>query len=116
MNFPPTFPRVMTLISDFLIIYIFRIFLDSFSTDVLHYFASWCDFTSFLLTVTFFSFQNQLYFLRVLLKKHKTFSYNLFHIIKYVYLLFDQTPKLLALNIHKEYIHLFYFILFFFFF
>ena len=37
-----------------------------------------------LLRVAFFSFQNQLYFLRVLLIKCKMFPYNLFHDIKYV--------------------------------
>ena len=33
----------------------------------------------------------------------KSFSQNLFRDIKYVYLLFDQIPKLWTLNIHKEY-------------
>ena len=31
-----------------------------------------------LLTIIFFSFQNQLYFLRAPLKIHKSFSYNIF--------------------------------------
>ena len=43
----------------------------------------------FLLTVTFFSFQNQLCFLHVLLKIHKCFSNGLFRNIKYVCLLCD---------------------------
>ena len=47
----------------------------------------------FLLTVAFFSFQNQLFFLQVLLKNHKTFSYNIFHDIKYAYFLYDEIPN-----------------------
>ena len=59
------------------------------------------------LTVAFFSFQNQLYFLRVLLSIHRAFSYNIFHDIDYVCFLRDKMPKLLTLNIHKEYAYLF---------
>ena len=36
--------------------------------------------------MTFFSFQNQFYFLSVLLNNYKTFPYNLFQDITYVYL------------------------------
>ena len=60
-----------------------------------------------LLTITFFSFQNQLYLLRALLKILKTFKYNLFYDIKYVCFLYDQMNKFLPLNIRKVYAHLF---------
>ena len=65
------FTCILTIISNFSIIYIFReIFLR----------ILFCKYFSilFLLTVTFFSFQNQLYFLHVLLKIHRTFSCSLF--------------------------------------
>ena len=60
-----------------------------------------------LLMVTFFSFQNQLYFLCVHLKIHKTFWCNIFCNIKYVCFLCDPMPKSLILNIRKEQAHLF---------
>ena len=50
----------------------------------------------------------RLFFLRVLLKIHKTFSSNLFHNIKYVCLLCDQILKLLTLNIDYLHINLFF--------
>ena len=71
------FTCMMTMISRFSIIYTFRelfkIFFHKYKTR-LH-----LDVILILvfLTVTFCSFQNQLYFLRVLWKKYKTFSYNL---------------------------------------
>ena len=65
-----------------------------------------------LLTVTFFSFQNQLYFLRVLLKIPNFFLYNLFRYVKYACFLYDEMPKLLALNILKESDHLFLLLIF----
>ena len=43
--------------------------------------------------------KNQLYFWRVLFKRYKFFSYNLFHSIKYVCVLCDWSC---VLNIHKE--------------
>ena len=39
--------------------------------------------------------------------EYKTFSYKLFHDIKYASFLFGQIPKFLALNIHKGCAHLF---------
>ena len=39
--------------------------------------------------------------------EYKTFLNKLFHDIKYASFLFDQIPKFLTLNIHKEYAHLF---------
>ena len=92
------FTCATTMISDFSIIFIlanfFRIFFSKCNI-LLH-----LDMVLILLllTVTFFSFQNQLHFLRVFLKKYKTFSYNLLHNIKYVCFLCDQIPKLLTLN------------------
>ena len=65
-------------------------------------------FNIFLLTVAFFSLQSHLYFSRVLLKIHKTFSYNLSCYLNYACFLCDQTPKLFTLNTHKEYVHLFF--------
>ena len=57
--------------------------------------------------VAFFSFENQLYFWRVLSKIRKTFVYNLFDDLKHVYFLSDQMPKMLTLSIHNEYTPLF---------
>ena len=74
------FNCVITMISDFSII--FRIFFRKYNIH-LH-----LDMILILLlwTVTVFSFQNQLYFLRVLLKKYKTFSPNLVHDIQSMFL------------------------------
>ena len=99
------FACIMAMISNFPIIYVFReLFQDSFPSNITH-FA--CDFSSFFVKGNIFSFHNQLYFLRVLLKIHKAFSYNLFRDIRYVCFLCDQVPKLLAFNKCKEYAHLF---------
>ena len=95
---------IMTIISNFWITFIFlanfsRIFLLRIDMILI----------LLLLTITCFSFQNQLYIvLRVLLKNHKTFSYSLFHDIKYACFLYDKIAKFLTLNIHKEYSHLFW--------
>ena len=51
-----------------------------------------------LLMITFYSFQNQLYFLRILINKYKSFSFNPFHNIKYACFLYDQIPKLLDME------------------
>ena len=61
----------------------------------------------FFVNGSIFSFQSQSYILRVLLKIHKTFSYNLPHDIKYACFPYDQMTKLLTLNIRKQYAHLF---------
>ena len=98
------FSCIGTMISNFSIIYTFREFFLRFifhkCNNILH-----PDVTLvlLLLTVTFFLFQNKLYFLRALLKIHKTFLYSLFHHIKYVCFLCDQMPKFFTLNIRKEY-------------
>ena len=55
-----------------------------------------------LLMATFFFF-SKLYFLRVFLKIQK----KIFSTIQTVYFLYDQLPKLLTLNIDKEYAFLF---------
>ena len=97
------FTCIMTMVSEFSLIFIFsKLFTIFFSKynlilrlDIILFFI--------LLVVTFFSFQNQLYFLRVLLKQHKTFSYNLSHDIKYACLLYDQIPNMLTFNFRKEY-------------
>ena len=99
------FTCIITVISHCPIIYDFReLFWDFYFTNIT-YFGSLCLdvilILSFLM-VTFFSLQNQLYFMRVPLKKYKTFSYNIFHDINYVCLLCDQIPKFLINNIHKE--------------
>ena len=70
------------MISNLSIIYIVRGF-----------FASLWDFNSFGVKGNIFSFQNLLYFLRVLLKTCKTLSYSLFHDTKNAYFLSDQIPK-----------------------
>ena len=98
----------MKMISSFPIIHTFReFFLRTFS----HKYNIFLDLDVVLiiclLVVIFFSFQNQLYFLRVLLKNYKTFAYNLFNDIKYFCFLYHLILKLLLLNIHKEYAHLF---------
>ena len=105
------FTCIMTMISDVSIIFIFSKPFLGFKL-----FFLFCNYNILLrldvilvlllLTVTFFYFQNQLYFLRVLLEKYKTFSYSFFHDIKYAYFLYDQIGKLLILNICKEYAHL----------
>ena len=102
------FPSVMAMLSNFPIIYTFREFFLRFffhkynillRLDVI--------LILLLLTVAFFLFKINYIFLRVLLKKYKTFSYNLFHDIKCACFPYDEIPKLLTLNIHKEYVHLF---------
>ena len=95
------------MISNFLIVFISKEFSKEFYSVNITFLHLRVVLILFLLTVTFFSFQNQLYFLRVLLKILKTFSCNLFCDIKYVCLLCDQIPKLLTLNNRMEYVHLF---------
>ena len=102
------FTSIMAIIWDFPIIYIFReLFLRFFFHKF--YIHSHLDviLVLLLLMATIFSSDNQLHFLRVLLKINKTFSYNPFRNIKYVCFLCDQIPKLLKLKIHKEYSYLF---------
>ena len=102
------FSCIMTIISNSPIIYTFR-------EHFLWFFFYKCNILLHLdvililvlLTIKFFSFQNQLHFLRVLLKIHKRFSYNLFCNIKYVCFLCHQMLKFLTLNICKEYVHIF---------
>ena len=78
------FSCVVSMISNFSIIYIFKeLFDEIFSANIFCIFMWFYLFIYFLLTVTFFPFQNQLYFLRALLKIYKTLSYNLFHDLKY---------------------------------
>ena len=99
--FPTTFKLSFKLIFNnrMIIIIIFSIFL--------RFFFHKCDILLPLdmilvlpsLMVTFF-FQNQLYFFACSLKEVQSFFTQLFP-------LFDQTPKLLTLNIHREYAHLF---------
>ena len=102
---PSMFTCTMAMISSFLIISAFRgIFFLRFFFHKYNILLP-LDVISILLllTVTFFSFQNHLYFLCVLLKKYKSFSCNLFHDIKYVCFLCDQMSTLLTLNIHNKY-------------
>ena len=96
------FTCVMKMISVFLIILIVsKLFLGFFFCKYSMLLRLDVILILLLLTVTFVSLQNQLYFLRVLLKKYKAFSYNLFHDIKYPCFLYDQIHKLLTLNIYK---------------
>ena len=105
------FTCVMTMITDFSIIFIFK----NLILQIQHSFTFSCDSNSFLVNGIIFFFSKSIiywwksinWFLDVLLKFHKTFTYSLFHDIKYVFLLCDQIPKLLTLNIHNEYGHLF---------
>ena len=102
------FTCIMTMIFDFSIVFIFtKLFLGFVFLKYTILLRFDLDLILLLLTVTFFSFQNHLYFLRVALKKYKTFSYNLFNNIKHDCFLYDQITKLLTLNICKEYAHLF---------
>ena len=62
----------------------------------------------FLLTVTFFLFKINYIFSYSFKESQNLFIQYVFSYgIKYVYLLYDQIPKLLTLNICKEYVHLF---------
>ena len=98
------FTCVMAMSSNFPVIYTFRELLPHKYKILLHLDVI---LVLLLLTVTFFSFQNQLYFFFACsLKELQNFSCNIFHGIKYVCFLRDQMPKLLTLNIHKEYAHL----------
>ena len=103
----PTFTCLVEMISNFPIIYTFRKLFKDPSTTNITYFCILLHLdvilVLLLLSVTFCSFLHQLYFSCVLLKIHKTFSYSLFHDLKYVFFLCDKIPKLLTLNIHKEY-------------
>ena len=101
------FTGMVAMVSNFMVVFIFsKLFYEFFfyRCNILVYFDVILVF--FLLTLTNF-FQNQLCFLHDLLKIHKTFSCNFFRDTNYVYFLYDQMPKLLTLNIRKEYIFLF---------
>ena len=101
------FTIIVAMISNFLIIYTFRELFNYFFQK--HNILLHLDVISIclLIIVTFFSFQNQLYFLGVSLKFHKTFTYSPFHDVKPVCFLCDQMPNLLTWNIYKEYADLF---------
>ena len=88
----------LTMISDFWIIYVFSIFLGILFHKYNILFHLCAILILFLLTVIFFSFQNQLYFVHVILKNHKTFSYNLFRNIKYACFLHDQISKIIDIE------------------
>ena len=100
------FTCIMAMVFNFSITYLWKVFLWNVfrKYDILWYLRVIS--TLYLLTVIYF-FQNQLFFLSVLWKIYKIFSWYLFEGIKYVYLLWRQIPKLLILNIHKEYANLF---------
>ena len=101
------FTSTMAMFSNSTVIFICsKIFLEKLS-QIYHSFASSYNFNCSFVNGNIFSFQNQIHLLGVPSKIDKTFSYNLFHNIKYVYFLFDQILKLLTLNIYKEYDHLF---------
>ena len=88
----------LTMTSDFLIIYVFSIFL-GFLFHKYNILSHLCVILIlFLLMVIFFCFQNQLYFLHVILKNHKIFSYNLFRNIKYACFLHDQIPQIIDIE------------------
>ena len=88
----------LTMISDFLIIYVFSIFL-GFLFHKYNILLHLCAvLILFLLTVIFFSFQNQLYFLHVITCKFFCMLYNLFRNIKYACFLHDQTPQILDIE------------------
>ena len=73
------FTCIMTMISNFSIIYNSqKFFEESYSTNK-HTFVFLCDSISFLRNGNIFFFLNSVYFLRALLKNHRTFSHNLFH-------------------------------------
>ena len=98
------------MISKFLIIHTFREHFKDFKdfltniTYLLHFDGI---LIFLLLTVTYFPFQIN-YIFRVSLKNSENFFNTIFSaIIKYAYFLYDQMPKLLPLNISKEYAHLF---------
>ena len=78
------FTRVRAMISNFLITCISKEFL----SNLFHRYNTLSHLrvilTLCLLTATLFSFQKQLFFVRVLLNNYETFSCNLFHGIKYV--------------------------------
>ena len=101
------FTCIMTMISNFPIICTVREFF-------LKFFFHKCNIVLhldvililLLLTVTSLSFQNQLYFQRALIEAQNFFIQS-FPRYKYVCFLCDQMPKLLTLNIRKEYAHLF---------
>ena len=92
------FPCVMTIIFIFSMIYIFSKLFGNIFREYNILFHLHVILLLHLLTVSFFPFQKQLYFWRVFLKKHKTFSYDLFHDIKYVYFLYDQIPQIVDME------------------
>ena len=73
MRCASVFPCIMTMISDFSIIYIFSVFLDSFTKNVTFFCIFLWFYLFFLLAVTFFSFQNQLYFFACSFKESLNF-------------------------------------------
>ena len=84
---------IMTMISEFSIIYIFSIF----KCNVLLHLDM--ILILFLLTGTFFSFQNQLYFPHIHLKKYKTFSNNIQSFPRYKVCLFSILSKAQVVDI-----------------
>ena len=74
--------------------------------QIWHTLVSSCDFNSLFVNGNIF-FSKPIILFECSLKIYKIFSWYLFKGIKYVYLLWRQIPKLLILNIHKEYANLF---------
>ena len=67
--------------------------------QIYHTFESWCVLSFCVLKDNILSLKNQLCCLRVLLKKYKTFLYNLFYDIKYVCFLCDQMAKIVDIDL-----------------
>ena len=101
------FTCIMTINSYFLIIFIFRKRFRFFFCKYNILLHLDMIFVLFLLTAVFFFFSKSVIYLVCFLKKSQNFFINLFHDIKYVCFLYDQIPKLLALNIYKEYAYIF---------
>ena len=92
------FISIMTMVSNFSVIFIV---CKRFCKYFLFYLG--VILVIILLTVTFFSFQSKIYFFYVFLKNNKYLLHNIY----YAYFLYDQMPKLVTLNIHKEYVAVF---------
>ena len=88
------FTCIMAMICNFSIFFIKQTFLTFFFHKYNTFLHLDVHVILFFANDNIFSFQNWLYLLRDLLKKYKTFSYNLFHNIKYACFLCDEIPKI----------------------
>ena len=106
MHCASIFTCVMTMISNFLIVFISKeFFKESFPTNITFFYIL-CDFNSFLVSDNIFLFSKSVTLFAFSLKDSQNFFIQFFGNIKCVCLPCDQIPKLLTLNTHKEYARL----------